>query len=61
MYCVYVEFDEETEDELTTSFIWFEDAEEFFRMCRRKNESVVTLYEIDSLGNKIRTIAQYNP
>lgn len=61
MYCVYVELDEETEDELTTYFDWFEDAEEYFRVCRRKNEGVVTLYESDSLGNKTRTIAQYNP
>jgi hypothetical protein len=61
MYCIYVENDEDSDDELTTSFDWFEEAEEFFRKTRRKNEGLVIFYEIDNYGNRIKTIAQRTP
>jgi 5S rRNA maturation endonuclease (ribonuclease M5) len=61
MYCVYQEYNEEIDEELTTSFDWFEEAEEFFRKIRRGNEGLIIFYESDKNGNKIRTIAQRTP
>jgi len=61
MYCVYQEYNDEIDDESTTSFDWFEEAEEFFRKMRSKNEGLIIFYQSDKNGNKIRTIAQRTP